>query len=263
MSKYVKKGNKIFKVNNNKDNKQLIAEYNKKDNEIKLYDDSSSYSKNKISKLFRFFGDRDDEKHRSSLHKVVDSFTSMYIITAKKSIEELKDNKGDIDTINMFENVYNNKMKIIKEKIKSAIENKADVNSTNSSGMTPLHRIVVLSKDLRRDYKNRITEIVDENESNITNIAKILIENNANINTQNDVGISPLHDSIYNYNMLKLLIENKADIEIKENKHGIKPLDLIPLRLKEFPETLDRKRLDDYENMIHAHDLLLDNKATL
>ena len=53
MKRYVKRGNKIFKVND-KDDKKLIAEYNKKENKIKLYHNSSLYSKDKIYNLFRF-----------------------------------------------------------------------------------------------------------------------------------------------------------------------------------------------------------------
>ena len=87
MKRYVKRGNKIFKVKDN-DN-ELIAEYSKKDNKIKLYHNSSLYSKDKIYNLFRF----------SNKYKIVNSknnivFNKLRENDTKSLIDLFKDNKN-------------------------------------------------------------------------------------------------------------------------------------------------------------------------
>lgn len=50
-------------------------------------------------------------------------------------------------------------------------------------------------------------------------VARLLIENGADIETQDEFGSKPLHYAVYkgNKNIVKLLIENGTDVDCKNN----------------------------------------------
>ncbi len=58
--------------------------------------------------------------------------------------------------------------------------------------------------------------------TDLTNIAQLLIDNGANINSVNDEGITPLH-IVNSLEMAELLIKNGADIDAIDNE-GCSPL---------------------------------------
>ncbi len=61
-----------------------------------------------------------------------------------------------------------------------------------------------------------------------TQVASTLIKKSANINTQNNAGASPLHYAVSTQNipLVKLIIENKADLEIAASKYKVTPLQI-------------------------------------
>lgn len=99
------------------------------------------------------------------------------------------------------------------------IQNGADVNAMNENGRTPLFR-AVQDNDLPR--------------------AQLLIQNGAEVNHQDIYGETPLF-LVKSYDMVQLLLENKADIFI-ENNQDQTALDRDPqlkeLILNRYPEQI-------------------------
>lgn len=62
-------------------------------------------------------------------------------------------------------------------------------------------------------------------------VVKVLIENGADINIQDDFGSKPLHYAVYrgNKNIVKLLIENETNIDCKNN-YETTPLMIVAMR---------------------------------
>ena len=87
------------------------------------------------------------------------------------------------------------------------------MNARNSWGITPFHSVV------------KRPTVGKKEKTLVFQIARLLFENGADINTRDDEGDTPLH-SVKTKPMLKLLIENGADIKAK-NKEGKTPLDVI------------------------------------
>ena len=89
---------------------------------------------------------------------------------------------------------------------------------------------------------------------------KILLENKADINKKNNLGKVPLFYSRYNYNIVELLIENKANIRsIDIDDNSI--LDLLTLELKEVDErdNLDEESLEVIKSLKQMYTTLIKN----
>jgi ankyrin repeat protein len=89
---------------------------------------------------------------------------------------------------------------------KLLIENKADIDTKNSDGNTPLHNACIYG------YVSTV---------------KLLIKNGADINAKNSHGKTPLHNACIDgfVSTVKLLIKNGADINVKDNRQQT-PLDI-------------------------------------
>lgn len=95
-----------------------------------------------------------------------------------------------------------------------------DVNLQNTKGQTALHFIAVYQNDL--------------------DIARAIIQQGANLSLQDSSGNISLWTAIFNaqgqYDLVKLLLENDADLDSK-NRTGKSPYDLAILM--KFPEGID------------------------
>ena len=127
----------------------------------------------------------------------------------------------------------NNKTEEIIELLKQGV----DVNY-HSYGQTPLHRacwnnnleiaklLIESNADINLADKNGWTSLYAACWNNSKDMAKLLIEHKADINLADNDGWTPLHVACWNNSKdaAKLLIENKADIGCK-NKNGKTALD--------------------------------------
>ncbi len=61
-----------------------------------------------------------------------------------------------------------------------------------------------------------------------TQVASALLKKGSNINTKNNAGASPLHYAVSTHNipMVKLMVENGADLEVEASKYKVTPLQL-------------------------------------
>ncbi|MGI4789263.1 MAG: ankyrin repeat domain-containing protein [Janthinobacterium lividum] len=90
------------------------------------------------------------------------------------------------------------------EAVLKLIQSGADVNVVDKFGTTPLERAV------RNAY---------ENEDAAAKIVSLLLDNKANINAQNNEGVTALmQTAIYNYvTIARMLIERGADVNLRWN----------------------------------------------
>ena len=98
--------------------------------------------------------------------------------------------------------------------VKMFVDAGADPNFRNSSGRTPLFTAVASMRS--RALLASHTREIDNAEQNVVNIIRILIDANADINSQDNFGITPLSVAIrkYIYHIIKFLIEQGADVNI-------------------------------------------------
>lgn len=138
----------------------------------------------------------------------------------------INDLKSEISSQNI--NALNeNKQSLLQEAVirgkdeisKYLIENGIDINNQDNTGQTVLHYIPI--------YKN-------------LDLAKEIFKNNFNINIQDIHGNIPLWTAVFNargdYNIVKLYIENGANLDIK-NKVNKSPYDLAIMM--KFPELIE------------------------
>ena len=110
--------------------------------------------------------------------------------------------------------------------IQLLIDNKADINAINNMGDTPLNYAI--------DEMNNIIYLTTVNKDNnnfeemFINKIKLLLENKADINKHNNKKNTPLHISASgsNKNLIQILLNNNADINLKNND-GDTPLHLL------------------------------------
>ncbi|MBD0390989.1 ankyrin repeat domain-containing protein [Wolbachia endosymbiont of Pentalonia nigronervosa] len=89
------------------------------------------------------------------------------------------------------------------DKVKSLIEQGAEVNATDSNGKTPLHYAASLSLD----------------------IVKYLVAQGADINARDNDEMTPLHDAArFHLDVVKYLVAQGADINARDNDYGYTPL---------------------------------------
>ncbi|MDR1469123.1 MAG: ankyrin repeat domain-containing protein [Spirochaetaceae bacterium] len=95
-----------------------------------------------------------------------------------------------------------------KEKVQNLLASGVDINITDRAGWTALH--------------------FTAQENNIV-LAKILLENEARVDIQEEHGNTPLFKAVFNCTgdgtMIKLLLSYGADRNLKNN-YGVSPLDL-------------------------------------
>lgn len=85
---------------------------------------------------------------------------------------------------------------------KHLIDNKADVDAKDKHGSTPLHSSAMGGNSqwifywVLKKYINKVHEnVLNKFKIGTQNIAKILMENGANVNATNNDGDTPLHTS--------------------------------------------------------------------
>lgn len=121
------------------------------------------------------------------------------------------------------------------EKVKSLIENDANVNSTNSYKSTPLHlvdRLIVAQMlidagaDVNRVNNDGYTPLHTATNPEIVNL---LIESGANVNARDNLGLTPLHLNRYP-EITEILIKAGADVNAVDDEFGRTPLHLAQAR---------------------------------
>ena len=107
--------------------------------------------------------------------------------------------------------------------VKMFVDAGADPNFRNSSGRTSL--FTVIASMATRALLASHTREIDNAEQNVVNIIRILIDANADINSQDNFGITPLSVAIrkHIYHIIKFLIEQGADVNIipEAGRHGV------------------------------------------
>lgn len=123
----------------------------------------------------------------------------------------------------MFKAIEKNDLALVKR----LLDKKADVNQKNSEGSTPLISVSVEKHMMFINQKTMSSNIhVCRHGSKVLEIAELLLEHGARVN---EVGgrfqeAALHHACLYgNLDLVKLLLKNKADINIK-NEHGWTPL---------------------------------------
>ena len=98
--------------------------------------------------------------------------------------------------------------------VKMFVDAGADPNFRNSSGKTPL--FIAVDSMVNRASQPSHTREINPPEQNVVNIIRILIDANADINSQNNSAITPLSVAIrkHIYHIIKFLIEQGADVNI-------------------------------------------------
>jgi ankyrin repeat protein len=106
------------------------------------------------------------------------------------------------------------------------IDAKADVNAQNNTGYTPLiltteglvaKLLIENGADLAKKDEDGYTALHVACVKGAVDVVQILIDAKADVNAQNNVGQTPLMDSIDNLEVAKLLIESGADLEVKDD----------------------------------------------
>lgn len=164
---------------------------NKKYNKLNLIKAVSKGNLKKIKKIIENENidiNTQDVKNRTALHIAL---TEGYIDIAKLLINlgadvNIKTNRN-VTALHLVSKIDNESDKIAK----MLIENKAEVNSLDFEGNTPLHEACMSGK---------------------SNIVNLLIKNGAEINIKGKYGFTPLHEASNEgyFDIVKLLIENGA-----------------------------------------------------
>ena len=162
------------------------------------------------------------------------------------SLEDL--NKDDKSIANPYDNLdsmlYDAALKGDFESVRRFIDMGANVNSTDSSGNTIIYRlsllpnlsmdqlncinyILIKGADVNKENYNGYTPLTAHLSSNLFNkeLLDRLMKNNAEINSPDFDGDTPLHFAVMNNNFeaVEYLLENGANTNVK-NKDGITPL---------------------------------------
>jgi ankyrin repeat protein len=151
-----------------------------------------------------------------------------------------------LDEVNLFEASAAGKFDVVAHLVYTHPE---AINFYAEDGFTPLglacyfgryeiaHYLVSKGADVNMPSNNgfRVYPIHSAAAGNYTNIAKMLIENNAQVNVKQQAGVTALHSAAQNGNidLLILLLEHGADINIRM-EGGKLPADLA--REKGFAE---------------------------
>ena len=124
----------------------------------------------------------------------------------------------------LFEAIKNGQV----DKMRRLIKRGAELNSQNKMGKSPLSWAIdknqieivqVLLTEYNLNSKMINNALFDAVHLGDIDIAKLLIENGADINTQKEFGNTSLHLAVRekNFDLVKLLIEYGADVNIKNN----------------------------------------------
>src|SRR5262249_48319968 len=96
-----------------------------------------------------------------------------------------------------------------KDLVQVLLSNRANVNATDHSGWTPLHKAA---------------EVALGNRNDAIKIMEILLANKADVQAKDHNGLTPLHWAAGNASdVTEVLLKNKAQINAKDN-HGWTPL---------------------------------------
>lgn len=107
------------------------------------------------------------------------------------------------------------------EKVKELIKQGANVNSTplpqggKDGDLTPLHQAVILGRINKSDYDSNSKLPNQPYIKNRLSLAKLLIENGANVNATTRYGVSPLH-KVEIKEIAVLLIDSGAKVDARE-----------------------------------------------
>ncbi|MGN6640355.1 MAG: ankyrin repeat domain-containing protein [Mucilaginibacter sp.] len=154
-----------------------------------------------------------------------------------------------VDDINLFEASAAGKFDVVAHKL---YNNPDSVNDYADDGFTPLglacyfgqfeiaRYLVLKGADVNQPSNNgfRVFPIHSATAGNYTDIARVLIENGANVNVRQQAGATPLHSAAQNGNLelLILLLEHGAETDVRM-EGGKLPADMA--REKGFAEIAD------------------------
>jgi ankyrin repeat protein len=154
-----------------------------------------------------------------------------------------------VDDINLFEASAAGKFDVVAHQL---YNNPDSVNDYADDGFTPLglacyfgqfeiaRYLVLKGADVNQHSNNgfRVFPIHSATAGNYTDIARVLIENGANVNVRQQAGATPLHSAAQNGNLelLILLLEHGAETDVRM-EGGKLPADMA--REKGFAEIAD------------------------
>ncbi|MBI5725932.1 MAG: ankyrin repeat domain-containing protein [Planctomycetes bacterium] len=118
-----------------------------------------------------------------------------------------------------------------KKMIELAVQYKADLNVLNMSQRTPLCEATLDTAQYMIDHGADVNARLFENKTVLhvyasrPDMLKIFLVNKADVNLQDNFGMTPLHIAACgNVEAVKLLLEHKADLSLKDKKRGMTPL---------------------------------------
>jgi ankyrin repeat protein len=149
-----------------------------------------------------------------------------------------------INKENMFHYIQNNENELVKEYLKNDINVKdtedrtAFINAVFYNNLTLLDWLIKNNANINLMDKNGYTALHFASQQGNLECVKILLKNNCNVNSLDKDGNTPAWVAIMNwrggrnYDVLKELYKNNADLEIK-NKAGNSASKIIPKEIME------------------------------
>jgi ankyrin repeat protein len=150
-----------------------------------------------------------------------------------KHIQSFNEHQENLNISDVISSINNYDTILLKKSISTKIVNKQIFKifvDDKKPLWTPLIKISTLKK-YREDDERYNGSKVDKDENDDCDLAKIIIDNGADLNTQDRNGNTALHYCVYyrNYKLMELLVKEGANINIQDN-NGNTPLQLSVMR---------------------------------
>lgn len=156
--------------------------------------------------------------------------------------QELNEASENLNISDVISSINNYDIELLKKSLNPSIVNKQIFKIFDDDKKplwTPLIKISTLKKQLENDNRYNGKPIT-KSEKNDVELAKVVIDNGADIDDKDRNGNTALHYCVYykNYELMKYLVDNGANVNIQDN-NGNTPLMLAVMRgYKNFSDFL-------------------------